>query len=229
MKLYHVSESLGNKEWFVPRIPENRIEGEDNKIGRICTSNSIGGCLSAVPNGGSRLEEYLHQTNGFIQVFVFDTEKLNLSSEEVILPETLYRNNWVEDAEHTGEHWITVPVKPTESYWLLIGGWEEACVDVYPYEVEQRMIAGEGYEEAYKAVCPDRTYFGHITTIEVTESYRGEIKAGESFTLVYSEDNDAFDKMVQDDLYPAVSGSYFEYEARETIPIRDLWEWLMYN
>lgn len=230
MKLYHVSKRLDDVEQFAPRIPENRIEREDDTVKRICVSKSVGGCLSAVPDGGSELEQYLFDTGGFVQVFVFDTHTLGLSEEEVIPPDVLYQKGWVEDAVATGEHWITVPVKPTESYWLLIGDWMDSEIEFYPYEVEKRMNSGEGFLDAFEAVCPERRSLQYATKIDLIDVYQAGFKKGETFRLCYGCENDYFDRRVKEGQYPGVrrlSERYFE--AQETFTLRELWEWIQYN
>lgn len=48
--LYHVSYDLSeplHKE-FIPRIPNNTVNEEDESIPRICFSDSIQGCIRAI-------------------------------------------------------------------------------------------------------------------------------------------------------------------------------------
>ena len=48
MNYFHLSYDNQNGKMFKPRIPSNRIDGEDGKIKRICVSTSIVGCLRAI-------------------------------------------------------------------------------------------------------------------------------------------------------------------------------------
>lgn len=112
-KLYHVSLDFTQSGVFSPRIPVSRMESEDATTARICVADSIDGCLTASPFGAHYLSESLLETNDCVKIFVIDTEKLGLTSSDVIFPENLYQSGQVDDAYLSGEHWIlkefTVP------------------------------------------------------------------------------------------------------------------------
>lgn len=91
MQYYFASKERMNNMIIEPRIPKNRLPDENNKIKRICVSQSINGCLTAV--GGFKIGDvvYIHkcQYNDPIQPDIND----------------------VCDVYLTGEVWITEPVK----------------------------------------------------------------------------------------------------------------------
>lgn len=121
MILYHATMNLDPIEEFIPRIPINRFIGEDETTPRVCLSSSISGCLTAAPFGGSKLTENIYLSNGsnrLIRVYEFDATLIR--EENIIGPEYLYKNDIVRDAEITGEHWVTVAIKPTNSYIMKL-------------------------------------------------------------------------------------------------------------
>lgn len=105
-KLYHVSLDLNHPGIFDLRVPESRMKDEDSVTPRICVSDSIEGCLTASAFGAHYLGESLMETDDLMKVFVIDTEKLGLTSSDVITPEQLYQYGKVDDANLTNEHWI---------------------------------------------------------------------------------------------------------------------------
>jgi len=152
MILYHASLDLNIVEEFVPRVPSQAIRyiHEDGTIERICVTSSISGALTAAPWGGSDFTENidLFPTNRLIRIYEFDTEKI--AEESIIKPEYLYENDLVRDAEITGEHWITEPVKPTRTYLIKPTKYcDNYIVDDISF-VNQQRIANENltiYEE----------------------------------------------------------------------------------
>ena len=112
--LYHLSKDFSQViTVFIPRIPqrEQRMEGENEDIPRICVAKSIEDCLSAMPGGGYALEggEKPHR----IRVYEFDERTVNPNN--LIPPSLLYFSGWVLDAWVTGEYWVInqnlVPVR----------------------------------------------------------------------------------------------------------------------
>lgn len=87
---YFASKEDFNNETLYPRIPENRMSGENNTTERICVSKSINGCLSAVQCFDDNDIVYIHQCE----------------SNYVIQPTI----NKVPDVLFTGEEWIFEPV-----------------------------------------------------------------------------------------------------------------------
>lgn len=124
MILYHITQDVAHDGHFIPRIPTNRLEGEDGIIPRICASTTIEGCLSSMPGGGMGLENHIHESLGIYKIFKIDTDKYKLkymNSSELICKEL------VMDAEITGEYWILdeVNVKPNDTYYIHLEFWRE--------------------------------------------------------------------------------------------------------
>lgn len=51
MKYFHLSECNQNNKMFRPRVPSDRMDGEDGKTKRICVSTCISGCIRAITSG----------------------------------------------------------------------------------------------------------------------------------------------------------------------------------
>lgn len=85
--LKHIHLSDSNKSLILkPRVPKNAIKGlEDNKIPRICVSNSIFGAISAIKG------------NQTLYVHLVEPIKV-LDNAEVL--------QYVPDAAATGESWV---------------------------------------------------------------------------------------------------------------------------
>lgn len=145
MKLYHATRFLDIINEFTPRIPENRFHGEDEEIPRICLASTIEGCLTAAPFGGSRLGENIDLPNGssrLIRIYEFDTG--SISKENIIKPDYLYQKDIVRDAEITGEHWITIPIKPTRTYLIKLTRYcDQYSEDDIAYEYVKLYESGE--------------------------------------------------------------------------------------
>lgn len=137
MKLYHVSLNLKNVEEFIPRVPseESRIDGEDDKTPRICLSQGLRGCLTAVPWGGNSFED-LFFDNGksqLIRVYEFDSN--DIVEGNIVYSHELYKTDRVRDAKITGEVWvINQNLKPINSYVIQINDYQEGSEDDISYE-----------------------------------------------------------------------------------------------
>lgn len=120
MKLYHVSYDKISK--FVPRIPKDRLLGEDGTVPRICLSISIENCINAKPNQAEAL--FLAREQGIpmpIYVYEFDSEQI--PADKLVEPQILYDKYDVLDALDNKEYWLldgTVPY--VETRYECIGG-----------------------------------------------------------------------------------------------------------
>lgn len=134
---YHISTDLEHDGTFTPRIPTTRADNEDFSSPRICVSRTIEGAVSAIPNGGSRLDELIEHNHGFLKLFVFDSEDLDLNDDNMIDCDTLYEKGLVHDATITDEYWIMKPVKvpETHQYVIIPQDWGESIHDVIPYDI----------------------------------------------------------------------------------------------
>lgn len=130
--LYHLSTD-GNLSVLTPRVPECAVESiEDTTIKRVCFSDFIGGCLSA-----------LQSLPGVYYVYIPDQE---LSEEDIHHP-TVYE---ARDAEYTHEVWVMKEVKVkcigairTDDYdWAKVrnSGRGNVIFLHYPYEWIERKV-----------------------------------------------------------------------------------------
>lgn len=99
-KLYHVSFTRVPE--FYPRVPNERAQGEDSTIARVCFSDSIENCIAAMPGGVSGLS-CLKRLGINPVIYVY----------EALVPENapylMYPDKVVEyvpDALFTNEHWL---------------------------------------------------------------------------------------------------------------------------
>lgn len=132
--LYHLSTD-GNLSVLTPRVPECALKAiEDTTVKRVCFSDFIGGCLSA-----------LQSLPGVYYVYIPDQE---LSEEDIHHP-TVYE---ARDVEYTHEVWVMKEVKVkcigairTEDYdWAKVkvrnSGRGNVIFLHYPYEWIERKV-----------------------------------------------------------------------------------------
>lgn len=150
---YHISTNLNHNGVFYPRIPSCRHEHEDSVTKRISVGNSIGDCLTAIPNGGMRLEDTNEERRGYYLLIKIDTEKLGIDNKYIIDTNTLFEKDLVRDAELTNESWIitSFSVETEDMQIICVTGWIEEEKDVIPhfiYEIAEDEYEGD-YCEAY--------------------------------------------------------------------------------
>jgi hypothetical protein len=107
--LFHVSGDItdAKTKLFVPRIPEHRYVGEDDTIPRICFSDSILGCIKAIPDSydGIYNRLCLQEERGIPALFsVYSIDEGRLPKDIIRTPEQL--QHLVPDALQTSEYWI---------------------------------------------------------------------------------------------------------------------------
>ncbi len=100
MKLFHVSFDLDEplRKEFIPRIPSNTTNDENETISRICFSDSIQGCIRAI-NGYPKID------SSYVDVIVWEHDFQNTDS--LYDWKYLYGRNLVPDAAVTHEYWYT--------------------------------------------------------------------------------------------------------------------------
>lgn len=121
MLFYHMELAKRDKiETFVPRVPDFCMPCEAH-VERVCVSDSIEGCLSAVAWGGSHLDS--HPIGTLFRVYVFD-------EEDYIVPECVATNYNVIDAIANREYWFLHEVQPIESFLIEINNfnWDNATM-----------------------------------------------------------------------------------------------------
>lgn len=143
--LYHLSLNTDIIEEFTPRIPESRANWEDEINQRFCMSESIEGCLTAVPWGGSTLDDVFIlaiNTSKLIRVYEFDVE--DIDPEDLIWSDEIYMDGLVHDAEVTKECWfIGKSISPSRSYLIELTDYLDRATDVYYYDDIKHIKYGE--------------------------------------------------------------------------------------
>lgn len=135
IKLYHVSYNFTTDDFvknFKPRVPKWTTEErstpvlhmENSTIPRICFSDSINHAMSAAVYWPSEGEEFM------VYELTVDKDDPNL-----ILPETLYAQDYVRDALETREHWYLEPVTLTGTPYVIThmedyNEWAWSCLEV---------------------------------------------------------------------------------------------------
>ena len=82
---------------FIPRVPENPMNGEDESYQRICFSDSITGCINSI----GKILEPCDNTDS-VSIIVWEKE-VDLFDENLISWKKLYDNSLVPDAAVTHE------------------------------------------------------------------------------------------------------------------------------
>lgn len=144
MKLYHVSLDTEERYVFTPKLPNIPQMDEEMITPRICLSDSIEGCLSAVAWGGLDFEDLFDEDYWSAPIMVYEFEE-----EPTVGPEYLYENDLVRDAELTQEYWVTGrKIVPTNSYLIRVSGYEMEVHDNVSYEDLLEVASGEvDYED----------------------------------------------------------------------------------
>lgn len=138
LELFHVSryrEGEGAIQDFIPRIPRNRMNGENDSMPRICVSDNLMGCFTAMSNPSYEMYSYqresyhcpyqqmshmdilmeTNQAGQMYRVYHFDMDE-----PEVVTPAELHEKGWVPDALETNEHWITANRKPDRISYIFL-------------------------------------------------------------------------------------------------------------
>lgn len=199
MIFYHISTNLQHIGVFKPRIPEYRHqEAEDDITPRISVCETISECFTAIPNGGSRLEDLNMENRCCYLVFIIDTEKLSIPSECIITPQELYQKDLVRDANITNEHWITCPftISESDSYIINVTQWDEESEDIVPYELLK--VIDEEYDgdisEAYWDKYED--YLPCSTKIVDVISSNENLKFGEKARIYFNCEDEERDSLI---------------------------------
>lgn len=200
MIFYHVSTDVQKDGVFYPRYPESIMEGEFASIQRVCVAPTIDDCLSAIPNGGSRLDELNDRQQGFYKVFRIDTEKLGIPENEIITSTHLFENEMVPDAEWTEEHWILTDftVSEEDTFMIHLNNWSEEPCDLIPkwiYDLADEEFEGdytEAYMEEMDDMVPCMSAIKHIKY--VIEPY----KAGDTIIIPsYSIEDEDVERIIE--------------------------------
>lgn len=129
-KLYHISNNCEMIVEFIPRIPSNKRNDEDDITLRISLSSTIEGCLTATPWGGSKLENLFWKEDSSFLLRVYEFDVCDLDLDNTIPPEFLYSEDLVRDAQITKEHWyINNNLKPNRSYLIEVNNYLDRAFD----------------------------------------------------------------------------------------------------
>lgn len=175
---YHVSDNLEHDGCFEPRIPNKRLEDEDRDTERICVSKFIGGCLTSMPNGGSKfdiinikpeiIQNVEDTTTGDIdnnelrkwKLFKIYPDKYNINpNKDIFNWELLYKCEMVKDAYHTEECWITqnIEVGIEDIDIIKITNWEQSSRDLVESTIQYEAIESDGdLERVFNEYYPDK-------------------------------------------------------------------------
>lgn len=109
MKLYHVSADTDIlKRCFEPRIPElsrKAVEIEDVTTPRICFSETVSGCISALPKYS---RNKVAVEGGKFVLYEIDTAQF--AAKDFVSNSTLVKTKSVYDANITKEWWLLKPI-----------------------------------------------------------------------------------------------------------------------
>lgn len=154
MLLYHVSTDLNFNSKFIPRIPKCMAHNENSTIPRICFSETLEGCFSAMPDGGIKIEQLIKNNEGKFRVYKLDLSKTLVNQSDILTPQNLWENDFVDDADLTLEYWILKPIEFQEkdSFIIQVLDWQEIIEDLVPhyiYKISEEQYGGD-YLSAYK-------------------------------------------------------------------------------
>lgn len=111
VKLYHVAVGKHDlKRKFIPRVPESAKPPEDIITPRICFSETLEGCLSAIGH-----PFYYPGTPELLTVWEYEVD-----ARYCIPQEFLYSTGLVMDASRTREWWVLHPVTLSGKYVNLV-------------------------------------------------------------------------------------------------------------
>lgn len=112
-----------------PKIPTNRIFGEDDITPRIRAFETLEGAFSGIEDGGEMLKWAVQDSDVFY-IYQFFTSNF----EGVITPQVLQEKGKVADATVTGEHWILFDLNTSNMVVqkVKVKDWKEQEVTYLP-------------------------------------------------------------------------------------------------
>lgn len=114
MKLYHVTRNINLIDTFSPRIP-SYLEANESFIPRVCLSDSIENCLSAIfyhwfdtnyflkHCGKGWFNEIFHP---FSELLIYEFNTDDISNENILCPTDVFNKFRVFDAIHNSEYCV---------------------------------------------------------------------------------------------------------------------------
>ena len=103
MEPKHIHVSFDLVDQFIPRIPERRAPGEDDRIPRICVSDRLLYCVNSMPFGPQVLKDM--ESFGISIVI----HAYYLKGDKILAPDEVAK--YVPDGEYFQESWLlTAPI-----------------------------------------------------------------------------------------------------------------------
>lgn len=133
MKLYHISFTRIPNAYFYPRVPGTVAFYEDDCSERICFSESIVGCLAAIGDCETKLEE----CEGKAWLYSIDTD--DFDRQVLFSWDELYKDNSVEDSPLTHEWWLMIDCIAKEQE-IYFGGFTGDLVNWVPNYYKKEVL-----------------------------------------------------------------------------------------
>lgn len=149
--LFHISlKKLDEKElMFIPRVPDTRGGGENDRQPRICVSETLRGCINGILSCHIHYE--LMRCRGLgkteLELFVYKPAS-DIPDDALIQTGQLVNSRFVQDAERTGEKWIVSPTKMKLHSVLEVTNVEESfpwldfadfSFEDFPFQIEYKV------------------------------------------------------------------------------------------
>ena len=152
MKLYHVSYNKVDR--FIPRVPKERAEGENDDIPRICFSDSIEKCIAAKPSGPTALE--IAEEEGIpVCLYVYSINTEDYDKRDLFDPTEVFL-------------WGVPDARITHEWWLLCepDAISESVIEVISFDVHLHPTSGNPIVEhlRYLPADPKRMILGDLLT-----------------------------------------------------------------
>lgn len=109
---------------FEPRVPGQRLDGEDGETKRICLAPDIESAINAKVDRATAVQVALKRKIP-LALYVYTAK---IPRQDLVLPITLYRNHGVKDAILNQEYWV-LSVPNFEEHILVV---DDAVFDMYP-------------------------------------------------------------------------------------------------
>lgn len=158
MRLYHVSYNKVDR--FIPRIPKERAVGENDKIPRICFSDSIERCITAKPSGPIALEIAERECIP-VCLYVYSIDTVDYDRCDMLDPVEVFELG-VPDANITHEWWLLHELNVIS----------ESVIEVISFGVYLHPTRGNPIVKdlQYLPVDPDKSILGDLLTRKARRS-----------------------------------------------------------
>lgn len=130
-RLHHLSFNTERIDTFTPRIPRQRMRGENTRVPRVCVADTLAHCLAANPyvpdvftedgyleRHELTMHECEHPEKGRVYGVPFVLYAFDAPSDALLGPDALLSD--VPDAHATQEHWVTKTIRPVAVRFFLL-------------------------------------------------------------------------------------------------------------